>query len=266
MRYKKITSPSNPIIREAIAARDRKKAGRDCFLIEGRHLLEMALAAGADISRIFFTSAYELKSKEFLSEIAGKGIELIETTGHVFSKFSDTETPQGIAAVVDCPRFALDKLSPMALPMIVICDGIQDPGNLGAIVRTADAVGADAVIMLPGTCDPFIPKAIRSSAGSIFNLPIVFSNPESLIEWLKKKGVGFFVADAHGSKTIYESNMKNPLALAFGNEASGVGAMLKKKADMTVRIPIYGKAESLNVAISASICLYEAVRQRGSIH
>lgn len=274
MRYRKITSQSNPFIKEALKLKERKgvrggmkflyAAGRlqEDFLIEGHHLLEMAIASDANIKRVFFTNNYKSKNEGFLRMVSRKGIELIETTEHLLVKISDTEAPQGVAAVISYMTKTLQGLSLKITPFIVVCDGIQDPGNLGTIIRTSDAAGADAVIILPGTCDALMPKVIRATAGSIFNLPVLFSEVNVLIEWLRKKAISLFVTDVKAPKTIYDSDLRRSLAFVFGNEAGGVSETLKREGDMLLNIPIPGKAESLNVAISAAICLYEAVRQR----
>ena len=260
MRYKKITSPSNPLVREIL--KEKKERTGNILIIEGRRLIEMALASGAHVDRVFFTDTFKSKNEAFLMQISGKSSGLIETSEHVLSKLADTETPQGIVAEVSHKSRKLQEVSLQGSPLIVVCDGIQDPGNLGTIIRTADAAGADAVVLLPGTCDPFLPKGIRSTAGSIFNLPVLFLKPEALVEWLRKKSISLIVSDVHASGSIFDADMRRPLAFVFGNEAAGVSEYLKGKSDMRVSIPIPGKAESLNVATSAAICLYEAVRQR----
>lgn len=259
-RYKTITSPSNPLVREAVRIKERKKRS-DRLLLEGHRLIEMAADAGAEIHRVFFTGDFRSRNERFLRRLSKKS-ELIESTGHILSKLSDTETPQGIIAISSYRPFDLEALPLKENPLIVVCDSIQDPGNLGTLIRVSDAAGADAVIILPGTCDPFMPKVIRSTAGSIFNMPLLFSGPDLLAEWLRGKGIGLFVTDVKAKKTIFEADLRKPSAIVFGNEASGVSEDLKVKADMLLNIPILGKAESLNVATSAAICLYEAVRQR----
>lgn len=260
MRYKKITSPSNPLIKEAL--KEKKSRLPHTLTIEGNHLLEMALASGADVGRVFFTDSYRSKNEDFFRRVSKHATELIETTEQIITRLSDTETPQGIAAIVSYNIHQFQELSLKSNPLIVVCDGIQDPGNLGTLIRTADAAGTDALIILPGTCDPFTPKAVRATAGSVFNIPVLFAEPEQLVEWLRKKSISLVVAEVHASKTIYDADLRKPLAFIFGNEAAGVSDYLKRKSDMRVSIPIPGKAESLNVAASAAISLFEAVRQR----
>ncbi len=266
MRYKTITSPSNPLVKEAIRVtrgKERRAGARHAapLLVEGHRFIEMALAAGAAITRVFFTEAYRSKHVGFLERLSEKASELIETTDHVLSRIAETETPQGIAAIASFKVCKIRELSLKSRPLIVVCDGIQDPGNIGTIIRTADAAGVDAVIILPGTCDVFMPKVVRATAGSLFNLPILFSERGALVEWLGEKAVRILVADVRATKTLYEADLKGPLAFVFGNEAGGVSKDMKDAGEL-LRIPILGRAESLNVATSAAVCLYEAIRQR----
>lgn len=262
MTYKKIASASNPLVKEALKIKERKAGDRYNFLIEGQHLLEMAIDAKVQIRQVFFTTHYKSRGGALLERISEKGCEFIETTEHILSKLSDTETPQGILAVISYKAYDLRGVPLRSNPLIVVCDGIQDPGNLGTIVRTSDAFGAEAVVLLPGTCDPLVPKVVRASAGSVFNLPVLSVEADILFEWLRAKAIRLIVTEARAPRTICESDLLKPLAFVFGNEATGVSEDVRKKGDMSLSIPMAGKAESLNVAASAAICLYEAVRQR----
>ncbi len=262
MRYREIVSASNPVIKEALKVKERKAGGRNEFLVEGPHLLEMALASGAGIRRVFFTYSFRSKNEGLLKRTSGKGSELIETDEHIFSRLSDTETPQGVAALVFYKEYGFDSLSLKDKPMMVVCDAIQDPGNLGTIIRTSDAAGADAVILLPGTCDFLSSKVVRASAGSIFSIPVMAAGLGTTIQWLKKRSIKLVVADARATRSVYETDLRTPLAFVLGNEASGVSKSVREKGDLLLRIPIMGSAESLNAGVSAAVLLYEAVRQR----
>ncbi|MDI6801344.1 MAG: RNA methyltransferase [Thermodesulfovibrionales bacterium] len=266
MRFIKITSPANPLIKETLKIKEKRMRYRhEAFLIEGQHLLEAALAASSvEIKRVFFTEGF-LSKKEgqrLLRQISKRDIQLIETSKHILSRLADTETPQGIIATVSIKPIGLEEIRFRDVPSLAICDGIQDPGNLGAIIRISDVAGADAVIILPGTCDVFMPKTIRATAGSLFNIPIVYSEIDALIGYLRDRNIRLYSSDAHAKALIYESDFRQPVAIAFGNEAHGVSEPMLKNAAAVFKIPIIGKAESLNVAMAASICLYEVVRQR----
>jgi len=265
MQFKKITSVANRHIRDAIQIREKRTKFRNAaFLIEGPHLLEMAANGSAQISEVFATEAFMSKKEHqgLLRRMASVAGEIFEVTDQVMGRITDTGTPQGIAAVVSCEPVKPGELALQHTALIVVIDGIQDPGNLGTIIRTADAASADAIFLLPDTCDAFMPKVIRATAGSIFNIPLISAEPDGLMAWLREKKILLAITAADAEKDIYSADLSAPLAIAFGNEARGVSSLLKMAADLSLRIPIFGKAESLNVATSAAICLYEVVRQK----
>ncbi|MGE5301051.1 MAG: TrmH family RNA methyltransferase [Acidobacteriota bacterium] len=265
MEYIQITSASNSRIKDAIRIRERKNAeGDNLFVVEGPKIVEMALTAGAKIREVFFTDHFTAKNegKELLGLLSKKTADICRVADHVFAKLSDTETPQGIAAVASYPVLPLDRLSLSAASLYAVLDGVGDPGNLGTIIRTSDAAGVDAVILLEGTCDAFIPKVIRATAGSIFNVRLALATGDQLVAWRKEHDIQIAVTAADAPRSVFEAELTGALAFIFGNEARGVRKAIKDSADLLLKIPLYGKAESLNVATSAAICLYEAVRQR----
>jgi TrmH family RNA methyltransferase len=265
MKQIKITSTANPIIKEALKIKEKRgRYRREAFLIEGGHLIETAMSSpDVEIRRVFFTDGFSAKKEgqRLLRQISKKNIQTIETSEHIILKLCDTGTPQGIAAVVSYKTIGLDGIIFKGIPFLVICDGIQDPGNLGTIIRASDAAGADAAIILPGTCDVFMQKAVRATAGSLFNIPIIYSEHELLFDYLDSMDIELYAADARANTAIYGADFKRPAAIALGNEARGLSEAVLKKAK-GIKIPIVGKAESLNVAMAASVCLYEVVRQR----
>ncbi len=260
-----ITSASNSRIKEAIRIRERRRPGAEnLFFIEGTKIVGMALAARVEMREVFFADHFAAKKEggDLLRLLSETAAAVCRVADHVFAKLSDTEAPQGIAAVVSYPILSLDTLPPVSPTLCVVIDGVRDPGNLGTIIRTSDAAGADAVILLEGTCDAFSTKVIRATAGSIFNLPLALSGYDELSAWLQKRGMRIAVTAADAALSIFDADLTGPIAFVFGNEASGVRKPIRDAADLAVRIPLYGKAESLNVATAAAICLYEAVRQR----
>jgi TrmH family RNA methyltransferase len=265
MRYRKITSASNPRVREAITMlRAGRKRTPHVFLIEGPHLIEAALSQGAEIRSVFFSGSFAEKGegREILMALSTTASELFEVTGPILDRIAATETPQGIIAIGTIIPLSLGELPVGEKPLLIIIDGIQDPGNLGTIIRTSDAAGADAVILLPGTCDPFMPKTVRATAGSIFNIPVIPADRAMLLKWLGRKKIRLAVTSADAPGSVFDAGLDLPIALVFGNEAHGVSEPVRRHADLLLRIPIYGGAESLNVATSAAICLYEVVRQQ----
>lgn len=271
MRYIRITSLQNPLVKEGLKIKQkRSKYRHEAFIIDGHHLIEMAAASQAELRRVFFTEDFISKKegqrilRQIYTKIRDKAADnlFVQTSREVLSKLSDTETPQGILAIASCNLTELKEIRFKESPFLIVCDGIQDAGNLGTIIRASDAAGADGVIMLPNTCDAFSQKTIRATAGSIFNIPIVYSEIDNLLEYINLNKIRLYATDVHAGMPIYKFDFKGPLAVVFGNEARGVSEKLKKAADGLANIPIIGKAESLNVAMAASIFLYELVRQR----
>jgi RNA methyltransferase, TrmH family len=264
MNHTKISSTSNLKIKELLDILKSKNRGKDTrFLIEGEHLIQMGINAGIFFEEVFFTESFRMKEgQNILKQLSIRAAKNFEITDHVLRKISDTETPQGILAVVSHSRLLLEELQLPEKPLVVLADGISEPGNLGAIIRTADAAGAHAIAILPGTCDPYNQKTIRATAGSLFNIPIVQSGLDELLNWLNSHEISLAVTAAGDGTAVFKADLDRAVAVAFGNEASGVRNELTTKADVSLRIPIYGKAESLNVAAAAAVILYEAARQR----
>ena len=200
--------------------------------------------------------------QQLLKRLSKHTKNIFEVSEHIIARLADTETTQGIIAVAACRSLSLEDLRPGAPALLVVVDGVQDPGNLGTIIRTSDAAAADAVVLLPGTCDAFMQKTVRSTAGSIFNIPVIDADLQALLQWLRLNKIKLAVTSLDSDKTIFEERLEGPLALVFGNEAHGVSEEIKSAADLLLKIPIFGHAESLNVAAAAAVCIYEAVRQR----
>lgn len=261
--FKIIESPSNPLIKEALKIKKRSKDYPGIFLIEGPHLIEMAIASSfASLKYIFFSEDYAHKKnlKKLLKQIPKA--EKVLITDYIVSLLSDTETPQGLVAIVDYKPLNLEDIESHDNYLFIICDTIGDPGNMGTIIRAADAFGADAVIALPSCCDPFNHKSIRATAGSIFNVSVIKLDIEKLFNYLSSKGIILYATGSKAYKNIFDMDFKKSIAIVFGNEASGVSNLMLKRAKEVFKIPISGKAESINVAMAATTCLYEIMRQR----
>ena len=265
MNYRTITSTANQKVKKVLDIKKRKGCSKNSlFLIEGLHLIEMALNADIPISEVFFTETFSSKKEgqQILRRITEHTSSIFHVSDQVFSKLAETEAPQGIIAVAACRTLPLESLHVKTNALLVVSDGIQDPGNLGTIIRTADAAGADAIVMLPGTCDAYSPKVVRASAGSLFSIPMSCAATDELLDWLRFRGIQLIVTAVDAESSLFKEDLTGPLAFAFGNEAHGVQDFLERAANTVLRIPLYGKAESLNVAASAAICLYETARQR----
>ncbi len=263
MEPKAITSPYNPVIKTLLGI--KRHPGKDAFLAEGQHLVEAALSSGAELGTVLVTGRFMAHLRENPSlyaplRQAARGF--YEVPERLFSKIAEAKTPQGILAQCRYKEVPLGGLRSGGPALIAISGGIKEPGNLGALVRTADAAGADACIILPGSCNIFSQKALRATAGSLFHLPVIEAGIAELSDYLKEKKVLLAGADAHAEKSLYGWDFKTPVAIAFGEEAHGLPPELKERADALLGIPVRGGAESLNVAASAAVFLFEAARQR----
>ncbi len=233
--------------------RARQKEHR--FVVEGPHLVEEAVAI---IDFVVYSENLTL-----VRRLEEKDIECLKVSRQQFAEISQVETPQGILAVVKQPQHDLQGVLEAKNPLIVFCIGVQDPGNLGTIIRTADAVGASGIILARGTVDLYNQKVIRSTQGSLFHLPIVQDVvAEEIIRALKAKGIKLIATDTTSKKDFFAIEYKKPCAILVGNEGAGLSDEILKASDEIVKIPMPGRAESLNVGVSTAVVLYEALRQR----
>lgn len=235
--------------------------------IEGLHLIQEALRAGLPLQTLFIRSGSEhlLDAVEFPA-----GIELpevLELSPEIFSSAVATETPQGIAALIHPPTFSLQDLFPSsslpaAVPLIVVAAALQDPGNFGTLIRSAEAFAATGIVALPGTVSQWNPKALRASSGSAFRLPVVFAAEPETISLLRSNGIRILATTVDRGTDASQISLAGPVALLIGNEGAGLPKSLLAAADEHITIPCPGPVESLNAAIAAGILLYEAARQR----
>jgi TrmH family RNA methyltransferase len=244
--------------------RDKEKK----FLVEGTRFVEEALNSTWLVEMLVYSKKTmgNKRLESLFKTAADRKVTLIEVEEQDFSELAQTSTPQGIIAVALQRGQSLADLETKDGPaLLVLVDGVQDPGNLGAIVRSADAAGAGGVLLLKGTADIYNPKALRATMGSIFHVPVIQGiSVQDVLSYLKQRGIKTVAGDPRGSKVLYEIDLKAACALVVGSEAGGFGSFLRENVDELVRIPMPGRAESLNVSISASIMLYEALRQRGA--
>jgi TrmH family RNA methyltransferase len=262
-----IDSPHNPRIVAAKAlhsGRARREAG--AFLAEGPHLVEAALTASYDVREVFVTDPAAERDKALLRTLAAAGVTVHTVTERAIRAVGGTVTPQGIVAVVGMPP-------PPALPpqprLAVVLHECADPGNAGAVIRTADAAGADLAVLGDGSVDVWSGKCVRASAGSVFHLPVVTTgNTIDITRELQARGCQVLATAADGSADLDDllsgGELAAPSAWLFGSEAHGLPPGLLASADRVVRIPIHGRAESLNLAAAAAVCLYASARAQRS--
>ncbi len=267
MPVKDISSSSNAYVKEyrrlAGSRKYRRSAGK--LALEGPHLLEEALAAGLVPEVVFFTRKFlDAGGEQKLCALPG-GTRQYQVPPSLFAGLTDTETPQEVAAIIPfCePDFSAVMARPLTL--ILILDRLQDPGNMGTVVRSAAAAGVEALFYTPGTVDPYSPKALRSTAGALFHLPpLETGKPLSLIEKLRDRGMLILAAEPQGGRIYWEMDFRRKIALIIGSESSGLSPGISAAADCAVSIPQVSPLDSLNAAAAAAVLLYEALRQRNS--
>ncbi|WP_127570861.1 TrmH family RNA methyltransferase [Paenibacillus xylaniclasticus] len=240
---------------------DKKYRDRSgSFLIEGIHLVQEAVSSGAAIEAIVYDGERGLP-KELATLHTDYAELLVSASPPVMAKCTGTESPPPVFAVVKKPP-ADEAALFRERSLVVVLDGVRDPGNAGTIIRSADAVGADAVILGRGCVDMYNPKTVRSTMGSIFHLPIVEGDLEELLPRAKERGIRLAATSLQSAVSCYDCDWTGPTWLILGSESDGISAKVLALSDQSVIIPIRGRAESLNVAMAATVILYEALRQR----
>lgn len=262
-RLRRVSSRQNARVkqlRRAFAEAAPSETGE--VAIEGMHLVEEAIRAGLRLRAVFFSESARERAHKLIPQLSAH-TEALLLPDEVFSSAVPTETPQGVAALVKVKAFQFeDALLPMPA-LVVISAGLQDPGNLGTIARSAEAFGATGMLLGERTVSPWNWKAIRASAGSLFHLPAVKVELAKALQEAKVRGVRVLATSSHKGTTISQADLRGPVALVVGNEGSGLSRDLLAQADEIFVIPQSSRVESLNAGIAASIVLYEAARQRG---
>ncbi|MFJ9291390.1 TrmH family RNA methyltransferase [Bacillus halotolerans] len=243
---KQIESAKNQKVKDWKKLHTKKERTKtNTYLIEGEHLVEEALKSPGAVKEIL------VKDEADISPNLDMGIQCYVLSEDAFSAVTETETPQRIAAVCYMPE---EHLAPPK--RVLLIDAVQDPGNLGTMIRTADAAGLDAVVLGDGTADAFNGKTLRSAQGSHFHIPVVRRNLQSYVDELKAEGVKVYGTALQNGAPYQDISPSGSFALIVGNEGAGVDAGLLEKTDLNLYVPLYGQAESLNVAIAAAILMY----------
>lgn len=257
-----LTGLQNPMVKAAAELKQKKyRQQQGLFLAEGLRTVEEAVRYGA-VQSIFYTAIEDDRTRAVLEEAAAKQIKLVCVSDKVLKKIADTETPQGIIAVCERRSKRLDDFLASG-KMLLVLDRVTDPGNIGTMLRTADAAGVGGLLLLQGCADIYAPKTVRASMGSLFHLPVLSGlSEELLVQAARKAGYELLVTCLDGAENLYKADLKGRLAFVMGNEANGVSPALLAAADKRVFIPMQGRAESLNVAMAAGIVMFEALRQK----
>jgi TrmH family RNA methyltransferase len=286
----RITSLQNPRVKRLVRLRERRErdaGGR--FLVEGYREVRRALEKGVRPEEVYFSPDWFLGSNEpaLLEQARQAGAQLFELSKEAFAKVAYRERPDGLLAVAPQWKRTLEDLNPIVgrglptppssaaeagsgdpalqkdrAPFLLVCESIEKPGNLGTILRSADAAGCDALILCDAVTDLFNPNVVRASTGVIFSVPVVVSDTATVHAWLKAKGIRTAATTPHTDNLYTRTDLRGPLAVVMGSEQYGLSEFWMKEADVLVRIPMAGQADSLNVAMATIITLFEAVRQR----
>lgn len=257
-----ITGLQNPVVKAAAELKQKKyRQQQGLFLAEGLRTVEEAVRYGA-VQSIFYTAIEDERTRAVLEEAASKQVKLICVSEAVLKKIADTETPQGVIAVCEMGKFSVEDLLATG-QMLLVLDRVGDPGNIGTMLRTADAAGLGGLVLLKGSADIYAPKTVRASMGSLFHVPVVSGVSETeFVSSARKAGYELLVTCLDGADNLYKADLRGRLAFVMGNEANGVTESLLEAADKRVFIPMQGRAESLNVAMAAGVVMFEALRQR----
>lgn len=255
-----ISSTSNPQVKRLAQLQKKSKARNEekVFIVEGIRMF--AEVPKNRVEKVYISESLYNKKKQEL-DLKGMPVEILSDS--VFQHVSDTKTPQGIMCIVKQAHYNIEELLQIKNPHFMVLDNLQDPGNLGTIVRTAEGAGVDAVFLSKESVDIFNPKTIRSTMGSIYRMPVVYV--EDLLELLdtfKKKGIKSYAAHLGGKNSYDQECYKDGTAILIGNEGNGLRDEVSQKADIWVQIPMKGQVESLNAAIAASVLMFEVARQR----
>jgi TrmH family RNA methyltransferase len=255
-----ITSPQNPRVKHIVKLReDKRQRQKDgLLLVEGFDEIQLAISAGHSPQTLL--TAPELASRPLTFSSA----EFLTVSRPVFEKMSYRDNPDGWLAVFPIPRRSLESESLLSdKPLVIVAESIEKPGNLGAILRTADAAGVDALLVCDPRADPWNPNVIRASRGTVFSVPVVECDSVSALAWLRSRGMRVLAATPSAEATYSDMDLRPPTAITVGTEDEGLTDFWLENADVKVKIPMLGKVNSLNVSVSTALIVYEALRQRG---
>ncbi len=266
-RRREITSPANPRIKWLVSLRRRRTRDVERLtVVEGFDELTLALGAGVTPRHVFWCPdlVRDVDSEQLLSQVEKLGSEIVLLGAHAFRKASYREGPDGWLAVVDDPKVTLDGLRLGQDPLVLVCEAVEKPGNLGAMLRTADAAGADAVVAASAVTDWGNPNVVRASKATVFAVPVASAPSAEVAAWMRANRLVIVVATPDAPRLVTDLDLTGPTAIVVGAEHAGVSSQLRLAADLTASLPMAGRVNSLNVSATAAVLLYEAVRQRTS--
>lgn len=260
---KQITSVQNPFIKSLVLLQEKAKARKQTgtFLIEGQREISLALKGGYEIDTILFLP--EFISETQIAKFSNTKIELISISKDVYQKLAYRDTTEGILAIAKTKSLQLSDLKLSKNPLIIVAEAPEKPGNIGALLRTADAANLDAVIIANPKSDLYNPNIVRSSVGCLFTNQIATGTTAEIIDFLKERNIDFYCATLQNSTSYHTQDYRTPTALVVGTEATGLTEEWRNKATQNIIIPMQGEIDSMNVSVAAAILIFEAKRQRG---
>lgn len=260
-----ITSPQNQRVKDLVRLRQRRERdGSGLFLIEGYRELTRALEAGVIFTDLYVCPSLYLGSNEpgLIAAITSAGAPMTELGEVAFRKISYRDRPEGLLGVARQSPTTLDRLPQTVTPLILVVESIEKPGNLGTMLRTADAAGVTAVVVCDPATDLYNPNVVRASLGTLFTVPLAIATTSDTIEWLAGRNIRSVATVPGAPLAIWDADLTGALALVVGSEQYGLSPTWRRQADLEVGLPMAGSADSLNAAMAAGIALFEAVRQR----
>ena len=276
MRFESVTSAQNAKVKTLLALQEKARLRKEMglFVVEGRRELEHCVRAGFEIDTLFYcpeivglavghSSAIRQTALPDL-EVLSAAKQVIEVPRELYGKIAYRGGTEGMVAEVKVKERTVGELRLPENPLVVVLEGVEKPGNLGAVLRSADAAGADAVLICDPLTDLYNPNLIRASIGAVFTVPVACCTSDEAIKWLKDNNINIYTAQLQDSSWYYDTDMRGGTAIVIGTEATGLTAAWREAADAHIRIPMLGELDSLNASVSAAILLFEAVRQRNA--
>lgn len=261
-RLREVSSRSNALVKELRRTLSHPEAGKDGLIgLEGIRVIEEAIRSGLQLRALFVRESSKARAERLLPQLSHH-VETVLLADGVFDSAVATEHPQGVAALAEPKHFTLDQMLTAPAPLVVMAAGIQDPGNFGTLLRSAEAFGASGVLAVEGTVAPFNAKVVRAAAGSLFRLPVVAAKFAESLPRLRERKLRLLATSSHKGTDLDKADLRGPCCILIGNEGVGLGREILREVDETLIIPHSSQVESLNAGVAASIVLYEAARQR----
>jgi TrmH family RNA methyltransferase len=259
---REITAFSNPLVKQARGLRDKKnRRAEGLFLAEGLRILTEAREAGVLPERLFFSDSSRALLKELIAAVEAAGGEAIETTADILHKISGKENPQAVVGVYRAFETSLGGIDRTAAPLWIVAQALRDPGNLGTILRTGDAVGAGGLILVDDCADPFSVEAARASMGALFTQKIATARWDEFLPWLRSGPAQLIGTSLNATQDYQAPSYEEPAFILVGNEQAGLPEAYEKECDVLVKMPMLGKADSLNAAVATAVMAYEVINQ-----